>query len=223
MQITNQESGFGANDGLSIGIQGYTCLFKTNDQLNMKIQNNQAYIQLHKDGRVGFNMNPYSSGDARVNINAYSNRGLQIKTSSGTEYGLRLKTSSASTSAFEIYKSNNVQMVIKGDGRIGLGTDSPDSNYLLDAEGKIRACEVKVANPGWCDYVFAPNYELMSLFEIEQFILSNRHLPDVPSESQVEEEGINLAEMNAILLKKIEEMTLHMIAMEKRVNELETK
>ncbi len=60
----------------------------------------------------------------------------------------------------------------------------------------------------------------MSLAELEQFIQINKHLPDVPTQSQVEEQGIDVLEMNAILLKKIEELTLYVIELQKQVKEL---
>jgi hypothetical protein len=70
----------------------------------------------------------------------------------------------------------------------------------------------------WPDYVFKQNYSLRSLYDVELFINSNYHLPDVPSEQEVAEQGINVANMNAILLKKIEELTLYLIDMQKQLD-----
>ncbi|MCV9387482.1 hypothetical protein [Reichenbachiella ulvae] len=69
---------------------------------------------------------------------------------------------------------------------------------------------------GWSDFVFFDNYNLRSLDETEQFIQENQHLPDIPSEAEVTANGINLGEMDAKLLQKIEELTLHMIEMNKQ-------
>ena len=71
----------------------------------------------------------------------------------------------------------------------------------------------------WPDYVFHPEHKLMSLEKTRLFIKDNCHLPGVPSEK----EGIDLAEMNGILLKKIEELTLHLIQQEEKLNALEKK
>lgn len=71
--------------------------------------------------------------------------------------------------------------------------------------------------------MFAPGYEMMSLTELEAYVNEHHHLPDVPSAEEVEEQGIGLGEMNAILLQKVEEMTLRMIEMEKRIHELESQ
>ncbi len=97
-----------------------------------------------------------------------------------------------------------------------------NSNYDLYVEGGIRATTVKVdAYSTWPDYVFETNYDLMSLKLTEKYILANKHLPGVPSAKEVQEDGIELAEMNAILLQKIEELTLHLIELQKQVNFLQ--
>ena len=108
-------------------------------------------------------------------------------------------------------------------GNVGIGTETPTEK--LTVNGKILAREVIVSNDirTWPDYVFAPGYEMMSLTELEAYVNEHHHLPDVPSAEEVEEQGIGLGEMNAILLQKVEEMTLRMIEMEKRIQELESQ
>ncbi len=105
-------------------------------------------------------------------------------------------------------------------GKIGVGTLSPDE--ALTVKGKIHTEEVKVdlSVPG-PDYVFEEDYDLKSLEEIEAFIKSNNHLPEVPSAKEMEENGIELGVMNMLLLKKIEELTLYIIEQEKRIQALE--
>lgn len=104
-------------------------------------------------------------------------------------------------------------MVMTQNGNIGIGTNYPDSR--LSVNGNIRAKEIKVETSGWPDYVFNPGYELQSLLEVEKHIKEKGHLPGVPSAKQVEEKGLNIGEMNALLLKKIEELTLHVIDLKK--------
>ena len=72
------------------------------------------------------------------------------------------------------------------------------------------------------DYVFGPTYKLAPLAEVESFTQANKHLPDVPSAQEIEAGGMDLAKMNLVLLKKVEELTLHAIAQEKRIQSLET-
>ena len=73
----------------------------------------------------------------------------------------------------------------------------------------------------WLDYVFETNYDLMSLKLTEKYILGNKHLLRVPSAKEVKEDGIELAEMNAILLQKVGGLTLHLIELQQQVNQLQ--
>jgi hypothetical protein len=96
---------------------------------------------------------------------------------------------------------------------------------LLTVNGKIHTREeITVDYHGtWYDYIFAENYKLMTLPELENYILLNKHLPDIPSADEVKENGIKLAEMNTLLLKKIEELTLYVIELEKQNKEFQKK
>ena len=118
-----------------------------------------------------------------------------------------------SSTKFPIYYSD----------KVGIGTTSPD--YALDVAGTIRACEVKVnLNSGECpDYVFADNYDLMSLDSLEQYVNKNKHLPKINPSETMESEGLNLKDINIKLLEKIEEISLYMIDMNKRVKLLENE
>lgn len=106
-------------------------------------------------------------------------------------------------------------------GNVGIGTISPTEK--LSVNGKIRAHEIKVETANWPDYVFKSDYKLPSLTETEKFIKENGHLPDVPKAADAESNGVSLGEMNKILLKKIEEITLHLIEAEKKREALEEK
>ena len=111
------------------------------------------------------------------------------------------------------------RMVIDKDGNVGIGTMNPQS--ALAVKGKITSEEVEVTLSGWSDFVFYDDYYLRPLCEVEQFIQTNRHLPDVPSEAEVLANGVNVGEMSATLLLKIEELTLYIIGLNKRIAELE--
>jgi hypothetical protein len=108
------------------------------------------------------------------------------------------------------------------NGNIGIGTETPGS-FKLAVNGKIWTQEVNVAmtNPG-PDYVFEKDYELLPLSKLETYINQNKHLPEVPSAKEMEKDGLNLKEMNLLLLKKVEELTLHLIEMKKE-NEIQQK
>lgn len=86
--------------------------------------------------------------------------------------------------------------------------------------GKIRAREVRVENENWPDYVFSKDYELLPLNETEKYITDNGHLPGIPSADEVKNNSIALGELNAGLLRKIEELTLHLIEKDKQIEKL---
>ncbi|RDC56198.1 hypothetical protein DU508_11340 [Pedobacter chinensis] len=103
------------------------------------------------------------------------------------------------------------KMRITGNGNVAIGTTDPQG-YKLAVKGNIIAEEIKVKlHANWPDYVFKSTYQLRSLSEVASYIKTNQHLPDVPSAAEVEKNGINLGESNALLLKKIEELTLYLI------------
>lgn len=108
-------------------------------------------------------------------------------------------------------------LVIDGAGHIGIGTLNPKE--ALSVNGNIRAQEIKVETSGWPDYVFKPSYILPTLNEVKLYIDKNQHLPDMPSEKEVASNGINLGEMNKLLTKKIEELTLYLIEKDKIIND----
>ncbi len=107
------------------------------------------------------------------------------------------------------------------EGRVGIGTVNRCSNYKLAVNGKIICEEMKVRlRSQWPDHVFDRDYALLPIKEVEKFIKANKHLPEMPGAEEVAENGINNGEMNALLLKKIEELTLYVIALEKKVEQL---
>ncbi|MGA6119312.1 hypothetical protein [Sphingobacterium anhuiense] len=114
---------------------------------------------------------------------------------------------------------NDTFMTFLPNGYVGVGTVAPKE--MLSVNGNIRARQIKVETANWPDYVFSENYQLPSLKETEKFIQTNGHLPEVPKASEIEENGVDLGELNKILLKKMEEMTLYMIDKDKRIQALE--
>jgi hypothetical protein len=123
---------------------------------------------------------------------------------------------------FNIPDNNN-----DGNNYIGIGDEANGlwfkvfNNKIVRMDGKLIATEVQVRTNVWSDNVFTQDYRLRSLNELESFINANGHLPEVPSEQEVKENGgINVGEMNVILLKKVEELSLYVIELEKQVQEL---
>ena len=108
--------------------------------------------------------------------------------------------------------------VITSDGKIGISTASP--SHKLSVNGTIRAREIIVNNTGWADFVFEESYKLKSLEEVESFIKTNRHLPEIPSAEEVETNGVSVGKMQSKLLQKIEELTLYLIEIKAENKEL---
>ena len=121
--------------------------------------------------------------------------------------------------------ATNTNGVHYNDGNVGIGTEDPGSDWKLAVNGKIRSKEIKVET-GWADYVFEKGYNLPTLQEVEQHIAEKGHLINIPSAKEVEANGIELGEMNKLLLEKIEELTLYILMQEeqlKRLPELEER
>ncbi len=108
-------------------------------------------------------------------------------------------------------------------GNIGIGTYNPTRK--LSVNGTILAKEILVSSAAsnWPDYVFEEGYDLMSLEEIESFIEANKHLPNIPSQDDVEKDGVSLGEMQRLHMEKIEELTLHLIEKDKEIDSLEER
>lgn len=121
---------------------------------------------------------------------------------------------------------HNNTLVINNMGKVTVGTDQYDNdpNYIFYVRKGIKAEQIKVENPaanGWADYVFKKDYKLRTLEEVEKHIEEKGHLPNIPSTSEVEKDGINLGEMDAKLLEKIEELTLYSIEQNKQIKRLQ--
>lgn len=184
---------------------------------------------------TGLSINNTSSGSSTSITGIYCSNSL-ISSSGETAYGTRLETTSESSTAtlYGIHSTvsgaNTAKTyagyftggkVVVMNGNVEIGTINPTSS--LDVIGSIRAHEVKVCLNQGCDYVFEENYNLMPLSELSTFVKTNKHLPEVATAAEMESEGINLSEMNALLLKKIEELTLYIIQQNDEIQLLKTK
>ncbi len=107
-------------------------------------------------------------------------------------------------------------------GKVGVGTINPQSE--LSVNGKIESEEVQVKQDV-ADYVFYDNYNVMSLEDLEEYILDNGHLPNIQTQKDVDENNgkVRLGELTISLMEKVEELTLHIIELNKKIIELESK
>jgi hypothetical protein len=120
---------------------------------------------------------------------------------------------------------NKPAMFIKAaTNAVGINTRNVPVGYMLAVNGGIIAEKMKVElNGQWPDYVFSSGYQLPTLSELAAYIDENKHLPDIPSADSMKSQGIDLAQMNVMLLKKIEEQALYILQLNKRLEALEEK
>jgi hypothetical protein len=142
-----------------------------------------------------------------------------------SQYGLAYyqgSTAGYDRIGFHFGDINNPPFYIKDNGSgyfagdVTIGTTTVQK--LLAVNGNIKTRKVTVTQNSWPDYVFDSSYQLTPLRQVEKYIQQNKHLPDVPSAAEVKKEGIDLGDNQAVLLKKIEELTLYIIEQNKKLD-----
>ena len=163
---------------------------------------------------------------------------LHIHSDSSVNADIMLSTTSPNNRAIIKFKNDNNQIHVGSDnimkfdatsysfttGKVGIGCVNNMNDFALAVQGGVVCAKMSVLDiDSWPDFVFGNNYKLMNLYELEQYINANRHLPEVPSAEEVSASGIDLGEMNALLLQKVEELTLHIIELQKQIDELKAR
>jgi predicted acyltransferase (DUF342 family) len=181
-------------------------------------------VSAGQDVTAGNNVSATNDLAAGQNVTA----GNDVSATNNVSAGQDLTAGNNVTATNDVVAGNNVtvgnDLTVANDifanGRVGIGI--PDSNmpagYMLYVSDGILAEKVKVAlksSSDWADYVFEEGYPLRPLNEVESFIKENGHLPGVPSAQDVVTQGIDVAKMDALLLEKIEELTLYILTLKK--------
>lgn len=123
-----------------------------------------------------------------------------------------------------ITENDSPALIFSTSGNVAIGANDFASGYKLSVSGKVATTEVRVQPTGdWPDYVFAPAYPLMTIPQLKESIIQNQHLPGIPSASEVYEEGIMVGDMQKRMLEKIEELTLYIIQLSEKIEDLEEK
>ncbi|MCC6762131.1 MAG: hypothetical protein IT252_12990 [Chitinophagaceae bacterium] len=189
-------------------------------------------LRMRDDGRMGIGYNGTSYGRT-LNMGG---TGINFYTANEAAFGGAVFPTDTSLVIWSNSASNNYLVLQPSWGNTGIGTYTPNAKfhvngsqligsnssriatgYQLSVDGKIMAEEVTVQNSTtWPDYVFDEAYKLMPLAEVEQNILKNKHLPNIPSAAEVKQNGIVLGEMNRKLMEKVEELTLYIIELNKK-------
>ena len=154
-------------------------------------------------------------------------------TTNGNEINPMYGSKLGSTNAFPIYfiTNNETRIAIDTLGNVGIGTSNPQAKLAVDGGILAKSVRINTSSSYWPDYVFSQDYELMNLKDLENYISDNKHLPGIISAKEVEMQGnVDIGEINAKLLEKIEELTLYIIDLQeqinkqqKQINELKTK
>lgn len=227
------------NGALNLGVDGVTGTFYSWIQARDKSANTNYSLSLNPNGgNVGIGIsNPLNTLDVN-GIGRFRRNGSSVSGATIGGGGITLQGWDLNNPYIEWRNLDNTRQGYMGwnkdrlslimengynftveNGNVGIGTSVPDAK--LTVKGHIHTEEVRVdlSVPG-PDYVFEPDYNLSTLAEVEAYIKANKHLPEVPSAKQMAEEGLNLKEMNLLLLKKVEELTLHLIEQQKQITEL---
>jgi hypothetical protein len=223
--------GTGTSGLLNIGVDATVTPFYS--WLQSRNKSSAAYYNLAINpwgGNVGVGT---SAPESKLHVKSNGSNDFTLESSgTGTRYNrLIFKDGSMNayvwlapeTSTLAIGNGSHEHISMRLDNnRVGIGTRNPDAK--LTVLGDIHANEVRVdLNMPAPDYVFENDYDLSSLEEVEEYISQYKHLPEVPSAEEIQEEGINVGEMNMILLRKVEELTLYLIETQKKNEALEER
>lgn len=147
----------------------------------------------------------------------YVNEGTQRR---GLNFWKPYNTNTGGTLNYVLFLSSAQNTM----GNVGIGTNNP--THKLTVNGKIKATEIIVRRDNteeWPDYVFSPDYTLTSLTDLEEYVTTNKHLPGIPTAQEIKDNGVELGEMNAMLLEKVEQLTLYIIEQQKQIDALKSQ
>lgn len=227
LQLTN------SNRSKLLDITGTT--YGTNGALSLNFyqHDNTKTIELNNNGSSHF-LNGIRIGDIKQPSALQVHGQLKLNSYEDKAYDFFIKSKSATNIVIEddFEKGTNIAIVTKKTNKrvIAAGADTAKATFQLFADGTVITKNIFAENiktdkaallKKWPDYVFDKKYELRSINEVEQYITKNGHLPDVPSKTDVTANGVDLGEMNAVLLKKVEELTLYMIQLQKQNEQLQ--
>jgi uncharacterized protein YaiE (UPF0345 family) len=207
-------------------IAGLNGTVNSNERLNFYNSTSGDALSITGDGKIGIgtttpeekltvvtgtNSNGITHSDGTIKLTTYVGGATN-----GAYFG------TLTNHPLSFYTNNSpAQMTLLQNGNVGIGTTNPGT-FKLAVNGSIRAKEIRV-NTGWADYVFEDGYVLKPLSEIEKYIKANKHLPDIPAAAELQKDGVDISAMQTKMMAKIEELTLHLIEANKKIELLEQK
>lgn len=199
---TNSVNIYNSNTGfVGIGTNNPTFPLQVNGTLRVLINN-----------ATGDNANLYLSNSNAANT-TNDPRGMIWLDNDG-----RVKIRSVTGYGFAFRNTQNTSDIMSvADAGVSIGTLNTNG-YMLAVNGGIHAKKVNIDLTGWPDYVFNQTYSLPLLNDVKYYIDKNHHLPEMPSAQEIEKNGLDVGEMNRLLMKKVEELTLYLLNSNKKIN-----
>ncbi len=220
---------YGVGAGKQSDVLGSTILIPTGKDYNTYL-GNYAGLKTNGSNNVFIGYDSGLRGPGRITTgsgsgNVFIGANVRYTVPTGSSINNRLAIDNSATTTPLIW-GDFAENQLKFHGKVGIGFGFGDipltaggmnvSNYNLFVHGGILTEEVRIMlQTQWADYVFEEDYKLPKLEEVEQFIVENKHLPNVPSATEVAENGIELGEIAKIQQEKIEELTLYIIEQNK--------
>ncbi|CAG5086970.1 hypothetical protein [Parvicella tangerina] len=206
--LTNSSVGDQSTDGLLIRMSETNSVISNQEGGNMSISTGGIGINMYgANNRMGIGMNPgVVTTYAKINYLASGDNTLYVKNVTAGKYGIR------------VYVRENSNAI-----EVMNGTTENDKSFTVTREGEVFARKYTTTLNNIPDYVFDEEYELMSLDSLQNYIETEEHLPNVPSACEYESEGVDLGEMNRVLLEKVEELTLYILQLKEEIEVLKNE
>ncbi len=212
---------------VSEGIGGVSAAIGTASNHIFRLNSNgQGRLHVYPDGNVVVGTNfeaPVTKFTVHTPNNSHgithvSDGGIILSTNVG---GVSAGIGTFSPHNMRIFANSTAVINIDPTGNIGMGVLTPLAGYKLSVNGNIKAKELVIETTGWPDYVFGEDYKPLSLRDLEAYIDLYHHLPNIPSATELEEGGVAVGDMQKKMMEKIEELTLHILELNKRIESLE--
>jgi hypothetical protein len=203
--MTNTTTGFGINDGTEFRMTQNNFSVINRENGNFTLGTKNAFMTFSNENSrvwIGGVTTPTSPLYAKYNLISPDN-GMYIKSSSLGKYGLKVEVREASN-ALEVYN-----------------TSSTLKQFKVTGNGEVFARRYTTTLNNIPDYVFKVGYQLMPLNELKTYINTLHHLPNIPSEKEFQKDGVDIGELNRLLLEKVEELTLYILQLEERISKIE--
>ena len=215
--ITNGITGTTLTDGFVIDNNNSQVVLRNYEDGNLIIKNHDADLILSSNGKIGIGT-VSSSYKFNVDGSMRVTSGMSL-TGNMTMTGNMQVTGGMQISSEINVNSNKIRLY--SDGKAYFNNEvTIGGGFHCSAAGALKVKSLRVTTTDWPDHVFGGDYRLRPLFEVESYVQEHHHLPDIPSAAEVEEQGIDVGEMNRLLLQKVEELTLYIIDLQKQLDEL---